>query len=375
MTKALSTYWFNFLTSRYLIYNTCWEDPEIDRFLLDINSDSSIFTITSAADNVLAYLLDEPATIDCVDLNPYQNALLELKIALFKLESPDYLQSLFLEGKSKDYQHIYKLVRPNLLELSVAYWDKKIKWFSPNDGFYSKALTGKFALLLNTILKVKGIKSQVDSLFKEPDLNRRKQIFKDVIEPKLWSGIGNLLWKSNAMLALAGIPSNQKLAISDLEEFLKQTLYNLFVLQNPANNHFWRLYILGNYTSDYSPLYLKSEHFESIHNQVHKIDNHVLSVTDYLKQSTKFYSHFILLDHQDWLVNNGTKELEYEWQLILEKAKPNAKVLMRSVHQDLSFLPDFVQKSVTSIPIDYQYLVHNDKVGTYPSTFLFKLNV
>lgn len=65
------------------IYAFNWEDPKIDRQLLNINKDDVILTITSAGDNILDYLLESPRRIHAVDLNPNQNHLLELKIAAF----------------------------------------------------------------------------------------------------------------------------------------------------------------------------------------------------------------------------------------------------------------------------------------------------
>ena len=67
-----------------LIYNTCWEDPRCDRALLEFGPGNEVVMITSAGCNALDYLLDDPASIHCVDMNPRQNALLELKKASIK---------------------------------------------------------------------------------------------------------------------------------------------------------------------------------------------------------------------------------------------------------------------------------------------------
>ena len=64
-----------------LIYNTCWEDPALDRAALDLRPDDRVLVITSAGCNALDYLLAGAGEIHAVDLNPRQNALLELKTA------------------------------------------------------------------------------------------------------------------------------------------------------------------------------------------------------------------------------------------------------------------------------------------------------
>ena len=375
MKKALSTYWFNFLTSHFLIYNSCWEDPEIDRFLMEFDSESNIFTITSAGDNVLAYLADKPLSIDCVDLNPHQNSLLALKIALFKNASHSALWKYFERGKTSDFKEIYDSVKSELSFESATYWDKHIHWFSPNKGFYTQSLSGKFASVLKLILSFKEIKESTIELLHEPNPENREHIYDHKISPQLWTGLGSKIWKSNLVLSLAGVPSSQKHGVNDLEDFLKTALRNIFVVQNPATNHFWRLYLEGSYGEQYRPTYLELDLFELIKSQTHKVSHSVNSVTNHLENTSKKYSHFILLDHQDWMVTNNTIDLENEWRAILKQAKPEAKVLMRSVHPNLNFLPEFVRNRISEISIDPDYLRTSDRVGTYPSTFLFKLHV
>ena len=72
---------FNLVHRNNLVYNTCWEDPRLDRVALDLGPDDDVLVITSAGCNALDYALTEPRHVYAVDMNPRQNALLELKIA------------------------------------------------------------------------------------------------------------------------------------------------------------------------------------------------------------------------------------------------------------------------------------------------------
>ena len=72
---------FNAIYSRSLVYNTCWEDPAVDRQALALTPDDTMLVITSAGCNVLDYALAGPRRIHAVDANPRQTALLELKLA------------------------------------------------------------------------------------------------------------------------------------------------------------------------------------------------------------------------------------------------------------------------------------------------------
>ncbi len=156
---------------------------------------------------------------------------------------------------------------------------------------------------------------------------------------------------------------------------MRATIRNLFVERGVHSDYFWRLYLNGQYSVKCCPNYLKEEHFKSINSQLHKLSFSTATVTSFLNSTDKKYSHFILLDHQDWLIGSGTKELEEEWIAIIKAAKPKAKVLFRSVHKNLHFLPNFVSERISVIPIDQNYLLQNDRVGTYPSTFVLEVDV
>lgn len=375
MKNSLSNLWFKYLTSHFLIYNTSWEDPEIDRNLINLHPTSDLLMITSAGDNAFDYLLDCPSSIDCIDINPYQNALLNLKYALFEFGSFEKLNSMFLTGKTKHYQSIFNDIKHLLNPHSRKFWSSNIHWFSADKGFYNSGLTGYFAGVLNFLIDIKGLRSAVNSIITETSPDKRARIFETEIAPALWQGFSQHFWKSKLILSLAGVPDTQRSSITDLNEYMKTTLWNLFVKQGVNKNYFWKLYLEGNYTETCRPNYLKKENYVLIRSQLHNLSHSTGTVTEFLNTSSKKYSHFVLLDHQDWLVGNGTDQLEKEWISILKSAKPKAKILMRSVHKNTEFLPPFVQSKVKPVPVSKDYLLQNDRVGTYPSTFLLEVDV
>ena len=146
---------FDLIHGNRLIYNTCWEDPRIDRQLLKLDSDSKVVVITSAGCNVLDYLLDSPQEIHAVDVNYRQNALLELKLAIFARRNFDDLFAMFGRGKTEHYQEIYQSLRELLTPAAQSFWDQKIDYFSGKGlrkSFYWRGASGDFAWLLRRIL-------------------------------------------------------------------------------------------------------------------------------------------------------------------------------------------------------------------------------
>src|SRR5437868_14932385 len=84
---------FKFVHGNNLVYNTCWEDPRLDRVALQIGPSDNILVITSAGCNALDYALCSPSNVYAVDMNPRQNALQELKKAAIKsLQFQDFIR-------------------------------------------------------------------------------------------------------------------------------------------------------------------------------------------------------------------------------------------------------------------------------------------
>ena len=99
---------FDGLYSRSLVYNTCWEDPAVDRRALNLTPDDSVRVITSAGCNALDYALTGVQRVHAVDANPRQSALLELKLAgVHRLEYEDFFR-FFGEGRHDNAQKIYR---------------------------------------------------------------------------------------------------------------------------------------------------------------------------------------------------------------------------------------------------------------------------
>jgi S-adenosylmethionine-diacylglycerol 3-amino-3-carboxypropyl transferase len=98
-----------------------------------------------------------------------------------------------------------------------------------------------------------------------------------------------------------------------------------------------------------------------------RVTPHTCTVSDFLKKHPGKYSHYVLLDHQDWLAWHDPVALQEEWDLILANSRPGTKILMRSAGLDLSFVPEEVQARVTFHPEVTEGLHRVDRVGTYGS--------
>ena len=87
---------FNMVHRHNLVYNTCWEDPRLDRAALELGPDDTVMVITSAGCNALDYALESPRHVYAVDMNPRQNALLQLKISAIRLAFRSFIRVPFV---------------------------------------------------------------------------------------------------------------------------------------------------------------------------------------------------------------------------------------------------------------------------------------
>src|SRR5439155_12209447 len=122
---------FKAVHHRNLIYNTCWEDPALDRVALTLGPSDRLMVITSAGCNALDYLLAGAGEVNAVDVNPIQNALLELKRAAILGLDHDSFFELFGQGSSPRARQMYAdALRQRLSPRSRAYWDRNVHFFS-----------------------------------------------------------------------------------------------------------------------------------------------------------------------------------------------------------------------------------------------------
>lgn len=376
--ETLKQRFFSKIHGGNLVYNACWEDPRLDRELMGYNASSHILCITSAGCNVLDYLLDNPAAIYAIDVNPRQNALLELKKALFKRGTYDDLWEMFGQGATPRYRDIYANVRDELCTASQQYWDKNIRFFDPDrsgKSFYYNGTAGLAAWALKKSLfafKPK-VRTQALTIFDAQTLDEQRAIF-NAVEDDLWSIFARTLVRTPVIMTMLGVPTPQISLIhrdfpGGLYGFIRAALRRVFTEISIHDNYFWRVYFIGQYTKSCCPSYLLEENFALLRGRVARIHSHTDTISNFLRQSpAQQFTHYNLLDHQDWLAWRHPDLLGEEWELILQQASPNAQILMRTAARNVDFCQPWTEGRVEWKPELSEPSHQRCRVGTYGST-------
>jgi len=377
--QHLEDWFFGQIHTKNLVYNTCWEDPRCDRRLLDLQSDSQMVMITSAGCNALDYVLDKPEHIHCIDMNSRQNALLELKLAAFANGSHETLFRLFGNGQDPDYQQLYqKELRNRLPVFAQEYWDKNISYFDgkgARNSFYYHGTSGWLAWSATKLIRTsKSLQEQIEWLFSAESLEQQTQIYNQ-IESKILNPIVGWILNRHLTMSLAGVPRSQRLMVKEKYErgvwdYVSECLRQVFTQLPIHDNYFWRVYLKGNYAADCCPEYLKKANFASLQSRASTVSTYTTTISQFLKDHPAAYSHYVLLNHQDWLAANNQPALIEEWQLILQNSRPGTKILLRSASAVNDFIPAFVKDQVDFSSEEAVLEHQKDRVGTYANVWL-----
>ncbi len=330
---------FNFVHTHNLVYNTCWEDPRLDRVALELGPDDTVLVITSAGCNTLDYALTGPKHIYAVDMNPRQNALLEMKLAGIRALDFETFWQMFGEGRLRSVRQVYREKLRHLLSpWARRWWDKRIKFFhSRRRTFYFRGTSGAFARLMNVYIdRVLRLRPWVDAILEAKTVEEQREIYETHLRDRFWSRSVRFLMNRDTTLSLLGVPRAQREQVENhyeggLIQYVQDCVEAVFAKLPLADNYFWRVYITGHYTPDCCPEYLKPDNFQRLKDGlIDRISIYTGTVEEFLVENDVPISRFVLLDHMDWLSSKYFDLLQSEWEAIIRRATPNARVIWRS---------------------------------------------
>jgi len=251
------------------MFTQSWEDPACDLAALRPRPGETILAIISGCDNLLGFLLTDPAQIVAVDLNPAQLYLLELKRAAFLRLS--YAEMLTLLGirPTRESRQLFRRLRGDLSPAALAFWNAHLPWF--DRGLLTQGGFEHYYALLRALLRVVVGRRRLEHLF---SLSRAQQrdFYVREWDTRRWRAmvrigcskymLGKRLdptWFAHAEVSSFG------------EHFLR--LAEHVIAEIPARpNYLLAQLLLGRYLDETTvPDYLRSENFETIRSRLDRI--------------------------------------------------------------------------------------------------------
>jgi S-adenosylmethionine-diacylglycerol 3-amino-3-carboxypropyl transferase len=276
---------------------------------------------------VLNLLLDRPAKIVAVDLNPAQNALLELKISAIKeLEYVPYLEFLGVRP-SVDRLQVYQKLRPLLSDDAQGFLDANADAVEAGVLFQGKlerylALTAKLTRLahpfgLGTVLKAQDLEEQ------------RRAI--DRWDSVLFRSLVQTLCRRSVLSRLSGDPGFYTSLPADL--CLHKVLYNRvfdYLRQHRLrDNPLLQIVFYGRYVWEPAlPIYLHAETFASVRRCLAEVKIDIVTGTmAEVLAARRGFDAFSLSDISSYL---SSEECHKLFERVLRNARPGARICSRA---------------------------------------------
>jgi S-adenosylmethionine-diacylglycerol 3-amino-3-carboxypropyl transferase len=340
---------FRFLHPRFIVYTTCWEDPAVDRLALEFSPGDRALVITSAGCNALDYLLAGAGQVHAVDINPCQNALLELKVAALLTLDHEAGFELFGLGRSTRAREMYRdALRPSLSCEAQRYWDRNLSLFDGGGWrsslFYRGTAGLAHRLLISYATSTLGLRPTFDALLAAASAEEQREIFeRHRVRARLDTPLFRWLVSRPQSLAMMGIPWTQRAQIvqhkGGVPGYALDMIESALATTSLRTNYFWRAVLQGSYSAECCPEYLTPGGWARLREGLlDRLTIHTASVTQFLKTATHGISKFVLLDHMDWMSSAEPDALAEEWSAILAAATPGARIIFRSAGMNVTYV-------------------------------------
>ena len=354
-----------------VLYAQCWEDPALDRIALNICPDDVVFSISSGGCNTLTFLLDDPAKIIALDISPYQNYLLELKIAAFrKLSHGELLEFVGVRPSDRRLE-FYQRIRGELTHASQAYWDEqheKIRNGIMHCGRYERYMR----LLRVWVCRLIG-QSAIREFFATDNPAARLKIYHERWE-NLWWWILTRILLSRAVMTVFFDKAFFKYlnkSFSFGKHFAQKVKHALTELQMKGN-YFLSYILLGHFFSeDDLPPYLREENFEIIRERIGRVQIVTDSCEHYFAQlPDKSISKFNFTNIFEWMSPEVFEDL---LQQTIRVAKDDALLTYRNllVHRER---PEVLADQIRSLRMLAQSLHERDLSFIYSNYVVEQIN-
>jgi len=351
------------ICSHTYIYNICWEDPAVDREILNINKEDVLFRICSAGDIVLDYAIEGPKKIVICDMNQHQLNLFELKICMLRDPKLTYDEWWSVWGSSDGdvALKVWKRIRHTMSADARKWWDPRLhKTFS--SGFATSGSCGALIkYLVPTFLWIVGFKVKEwaktnyshEYMVENQSMLRRSAVL--------------LRWIFPMIAPFMGVPASQIGAEFYSVEFYEEILREIHLDPDfGKHNYFYRFYYERGFKCQICcPRTLQKQHFDALKKNSSCFEWHHASVQQTMERvKPHTFTKLVLLDHMDWMPNSVVHD---EWVAIQRASVPEAQVLWRSAFKNNDDKPFFNNLEITDLSPQWY---SKDRVKMYPGTFV-----
>ncbi len=244
-------------------YGQVWEDADLLLSALAVQPGERCLSIASAGDNALALLLADPAEVVAIDLNPYQIACLELRIAAYRALDHAAFLELYGAEPSRRRADLYARCRPLLGDAgTAAFWDGQ-QGLLLRHGLAGVGRLERYLRLFRRLLRLVQGSSRIEALLAPRTRRERARFYREAWDSWRWRLLFRLFFSRCTMQALGREPAFFAHAEADLARHLLARSRHALTELDPSRNPYLNQVLTGRY-GRCLPLALRPESFGPI---------------------------------------------------------------------------------------------------------------
>jgi S-adenosylmethionine-diacylglycerol 3-amino-3-carboxypropyl transferase len=324
-------------SKKSILFSACQEDTRSELAAFGSIEGKRVFCVTAGGGRVLNLLYDRPRAITAIDLNPAQNALLELKMAAIReLDHGKYLEFLGVRPTDDRLATYRRRLSALLSPGARAFFDRNRK--AVEGGILFQGNMEKYLRIGAKVLKL-GHPFGLRNLLDARNLDEQR-VAMARWETPFWKRIAHIVGNKRVIATLSGDPGFYRNLPE--EPPLHEVLYNRVHRHLKHNvlreNTFLQLVLYGRYVyEEYLPPYLHADSFERIKSALATVEMDIRTamVTDVLESQKGSYDAFSISDICSYLDPGPHHRL---FQAVIDAARPGARLCSRSniFHRALS---------------------------------------
>jgi S-adenosylmethionine-diacylglycerol 3-amino-3-carboxypropyl transferase len=313
-----------------IVFSACNEDSLSEIRAFGSLEGKRVLCVTAGGGRVLNLLARMPKFVCAVDLNPAQNALLELKIAGMRaLDHTGYLEFLGVRPAARDRAATYERLRPRLSDGAQGFFDANLALIQ--DGVLMQGKLERFLRRLAKVVRL-GHPLGLSQLFSFEDIAQQRA-FMTRWDTLLWRTLAQNLARRWVMQVFSGDPGFYRYVPEHipLHRAIYDRVHQYFWNHLARENALLQLVFFGRYVYEPAlPIYLNAATYERTRAALERVQIETITarVDDALEYgASEPFDAFSLSDISSYLDDEAHARL---FERVLRAARPGAALCSRS---------------------------------------------
>jgi len=212
------------------------EDAQVDLAALDIGARDRLLAVTSGGCTALRLLAEGPAELTCVDLNPAQNYLLELKLAAIRALPLGECRRFLGVRKDANRVATFRSLASALSPAARAFWEQR-PWLIRKGVVYAGTTEKVSAWMRKLLFGYIHSPWMLRQLLRQRDSSAQQDFYRNVWANSRWRGTLRLAFNPLFFRVIYGKRFTQRLGSQKLSHLWMEKVERAFTCPSLRSNY------------------------------------------------------------------------------------------------------------------------------------------